>query len=83
MAHRGMVYAANPDQQLLAVTDAKGFTILQLDSGQVEIGDTLSSDDEGKIWFNASRSIRLVAYPKERHVRPSELREHLFAKPGT
>ena len=81
MARSGMVYAANPDRQLIAVTDEKGFTILQLDGGPVEIGDTLTSDDEGKLWFNSTRKVRLVAYPRERSVRPNDLREYLFPKP--
>ena len=80
MAHSGMVYAANPARHLIAVTDEKGFTILDLDSGPVEIGDTLSSDDAGKLWFNATRQARLIAYQKEKGVRPSDLREHLFSK---
>ena len=83
MARSGVVYATNPDQHLLAVTDEKGFAILHLDSGPVEIGDTLTSDDDGKLWFNSTRNARLVAYPKERGVRPNDLREHLFPKPET
>lgn len=78
MKHSGMVYAKNPDRHLVAVTDEKGFTILDIDSGPAEIGDTLTSDVEGKIWFNATRSVRLVAYPKERGVRANDLREYLF-----
>lgn len=80
MARSGMVYATNPDRHLVAVTDEKGFTILDLDSGPVEIGDSLTSDDEGKLWFNSTRKVRLVAYPRERGVRPHDLREHLFPK---
>jgi len=83
MKRSGMVYATNPDRRLIAVTDEKGFTILDLDSGPAEIGDTLTSDDEGKLWFNSTRSVHLVAYPKERCVRPNDLREHLFSKPET
>ena len=80
MTFSGMVYAANPERHLFAVTDDKGFTILELDSGPVEIGDTLSSDVAGKLWFNATRQVRLVAYTKERGIRPSDLHEHLFSK---
>jgi hypothetical protein len=78
MKRSGMVNATNPDRNLIAVTDDKGFTILDLDGGQAEIGDTLTSDVEGKLWFNTTRSIRLVAYLKEKGVRPNDLREHLF-----
>lgn len=80
MSYSGMVYAANPERHLFAVTDERGFTILDLDSGPVEIGDTLSSDDTGKLWFNSTRQARLVAYKKKSGIRPSELREHLFSK---
>ena len=80
MSHSGMVYAANPERHLIAVTDEKGFTILDLESGPVEIGDTLTFDDIGKLWFNSTRHIRLIAYTKESGIRPSDLREHLFSK---
>jgi len=83
MTRCGMVYATNPDRQLVAVTDEKGFTVLALDSGPAEIGDSLTSDDEGNFWFNTTRSVRLVAYPKVRGVRTSDLREYLFPKPET
>ena len=80
MSQSGMVYAANPGRHLFAVTDDKGFTILDLDSGPVEIGDTLTFDDIGKLWFDSTRHIRLIAYTKEKGIRPSDLREHLFSK---
>ena len=78
-----MVYATNPDRHLIAVTDEKGFTILDLDSGPAEIGDTLTSDDGGIMWFNSTRNVRLVAYPKDRRVRPKDLQQYLFPKPET
>ena len=80
MTRSGMVYATNPDRRLVAVTDERGFTVLDLDSGPAEIGDTLTSDVEGNSWFNKTRGVRLVAYPKARGVRSSDLREHLFPK---
>lgn len=80
MTRSGMVYATNPDRRLVAVTDEKGFTVLALDSGSAEIGDTLSSDVEGLSWFNKTRGVRLVAYAKKTGVRSSDLREHLFHK---
>jgi hypothetical protein len=81
MIQSGMVYATSPDRRLVAVTDEKGFTVLDLDSGPVEIGDILTSDAAGTCWFNKTRAIRLVAYPKARGVRSSELREQLLSKP--
>jgi hypothetical protein len=83
MTQIGMVYATNPDRRLVAVTDERGFTVLALDSGPAEVGDTLTSDIEGNTWFNKTRSVRLVAYPKARGVRSGDLREHLFPKSET
>ncbi|MFN0016658.1 MAG: hypothetical protein ACKVP0_00265 [Pirellulaceae bacterium] len=80
MPHSVLVYAANPERHLIAVSDERGFTILDLDSGPVEIGDTLSSDDEGTMWFNSTRRVRLVAYPRQRGVRANALRDCLFSK---
>lgn len=79
MSHRGLVYAANPKQRLIAVTGDRGFTILDLDSGPAEVGDTLSSDDEGLSWFNATRRVRLVAYQRQHGVRPHDLQQCLFS----
>ena len=83
MTFSGMVYATNAEQCLVAVTDERGFTVLALDSGPAEIGDTLTSDVDGMSWFNKSRGVRLVAYPKKRGVRSSELRQHLFPISGS
>ena len=80
MPHSVLVYAANPERHLIAVTGDRGFTILDLDSGPVEIGDTLSSDDAGTMWFNSTRRVRLVAYQRQRGVRPSDLQHCLFSK---
>jgi hypothetical protein len=80
MPHSVLVYAANPERHLIAVTGDRGFTILDLDSGPVEIGDTLSSDDEGVMWFNSTRRVRLVAYQRQRGVRPNDLQQCLFSK---
>jgi hypothetical protein len=80
MPHSVLVYAANPERHLIAVTGDRGFTILDLDSGPVEIGDTLSSDDEGIMWFNSTRRVRLVAYQRQRGVRPNDLQQCLFSK---
>ena len=80
MPHSVLVYAANPERHLIAVNDGRGFTILDLDSGPVEVGDTLSSDDEETMWFNSTRRVRLVAYPRQRGVRPSDLRDCLYSK---
>ena len=79
MSRSGMIYATNPERHLLAVTDDQGFTILALESGPVEIGDTLTFDDIGESWFNSTRHVRLIAYTKERGIRPSDLRAHLFS----
>ncbi len=80
MSHSGMVYASNPERHLIAVTGERGFTILDLDSGPVEIGDTLSSDEAGMMWFNSTRRVRLVAYQRHRGVRLNALQECLFSK---
>ena len=80
MPHSVMVYASNPERHLIAVTEDRGFTILDLDSGPAEIGDTLSSDDEGIMWFNSTRRVRLVAYQRQRGVRANDLRHCLFSK---
>lgn len=80
MTSNGMVYAANSDKHLIALTEGKGFMILQLDSGPVEIGDTLTSDDEGVQWFNMTRKVCIVAYAIQRGIRPSDLREYLYPK---
>src|SRR4029078_11445173 len=80
MPHSVLVYAANPERHLIAVTGDRGFTILDLDSGPAEIGDTLSSDDEGIVWFNSTRRVRLVAYQRQRGVRANDLRQCLFSK---
>jgi hypothetical protein len=79
MAHNGMVYATNPERHLVAMTDEKGFTILDLESGPAEVGDTLSSDEAGKLWFNSTRQVRLIAYTKQKGVRPSDLRQCLYS----
>ena len=78
MKRSGMVYATNPDRHLVAITDENGFTILNLDDGPADVGDTLTSDDEGKLWFNTTRSVRIIAYPKSRGVRPNDLRRQLY-----
>lgn len=80
MPHSALVYAVNADRKLVAVNEDRGFTILDIDSGPVEIGDTLSSDDSRQIWFNTSRRVRLVAYERQRGVRASELKKCLFAQ---
>ena len=80
MPHNALVYAVNPERRLIAVTGDRGFTILDLDGGPAEIGDTLSSDEEGISWFNATRRVRLVAYQRQRGVRPSDLKRHLFSQ---
>ena len=80
MTRSGMVYATSPDRRLVAVTDEKGFTVLDLDHGQVDIGDTLTSDVEGTSWFNKTQGLRLIAYPKAKGVHSSALRELLFPK---
>jgi hypothetical protein len=78
MPHSALVYAANPQRRLIAVTGERGFTILDLDSGPAEIGDSLSSDENGTMWFNSTRRVRLVAYQRQRGVRPSDLQQCLF-----
>ena len=78
MPQSALVYAANPQRRLIAVTGERGFTILDLDSGPAEIGDSLSSDEDGTMWFNATRRVRLVAYQRQRGVRPSDLQQCLF-----
>ena len=83
MTRSGMVYATSPDRRLVAVTDEKGFTVLDLDHGQVDVGDTLTSDVEGTSWFNKTRGLRLIAYPKAKGVHSSALRELLFPKSAT
>lgn len=79
MPHSALVYAANPARRLIAVAGDRGFTILDLDSGPAEIGDTLSSDDEGLNWFNSTRRVRLVAYQRQRGIRPNDLKRYLFS----
>ena len=80
MPHSVVVYAANPERHLIAVTEGRSFTILDLDSGPAEIGDTLSSDDAGLMWFNSTRRVRLVAYRRQRGVRANNLQQCLFSK---
>jgi hypothetical protein len=80
MPQSALVYAANPQRHLIAVTGDRDFTILDLDSGPAEIGDTLSSDDDGIMWFNSTRRVRLVAYQRQRGVRPSDLQRCLFSQ---
>jgi len=80
MPHSALVYATNPERHLIAVAEDRGFTILDLDSGPAEIGDTLSSDDAGTMWFNSTRRVRLVAYQRQRGVRANDLRKCLFSK---
>ena len=79
MSRNVLVYAANPERHLIAVSGERGFTILDLDSGPAEVGDTLSSDEREQMWFNSTRRVRLVAYPRQRGVRPSDLKACLFS----
>ena len=83
MPHRTMVYAVNAERRLIAVTEDRGFMLLDLDSGPAEVGDTLSADDTRQIWFNSSRRVRLVAYERQRGIRPAELHKCLYAKSGS
>ena len=83
MMRSGVIYATNSDRRLIAVTDDNGFTVLDLDSGPAEVGDLLTSDSEGISWFNKTRSVRLVAYPKARGVRSCDLRQQLFPNSET